>query len=130
MTPQPMPDSGQPALEGSQPESMSRQPASEFSQVCTALSCGCSKWRALTLHASLPVQEQDGHAEPVPLPLTQQQHQQPTDEVLKAQADVAAAVLHQLGIQETEQAGNGAEAGEHTGCILISRAAKMSAHSP
>ena len=74
-----------------------------------------------------PVQKQDGHAESVPLPPTQQQDQQPTDEVLKAQADVAAAVLPQLSIQQTEQAGDWAEAGKHTGCILLSGAAKMAA---
>ena len=63
--------------------------------------------------------------ESVPLPFTQQQDQQPTDEVLKARLDVAAAVLHHLSIQQPEQASDGAEAGKHTGCILLSGAAEI-----
>lgn len=136
-TPQPASENSQPAPEGSQPESMGSQPASECSQVLYSLVLHMQQVASIDFACIIarsswqrPVQEQDVHAESIIMPLAQQQDQQPTDEVLKAQADVAAAALHQLSIQQAEQAGDGAETGKNTRCILLSGAAKMAAPSP
>ena len=88
---------------------MGSQPASECRQVLYSLVLRVQQVASIDFAVKsswqCPVQEQDGHAESVSFPITQQKDQQPTDEVLKAQADVAAAALHQLSIQQTEQGG-------------------------